>query len=167
VGAGGILLEERGVTVGEHLEKTGYCGLYCGDCAFGQGTIPDLARDLRKQLREARFDQVALSIPFKEFRDYPQCYSALGAMVKLRCGGCRTSSRSKFCKVAECARRKGFEGCWACGEFAGCSKLAFLEEVHGEAHLKNLKRIAAVGMDEWAAGKRYWYAPKKKASPDS
>ncbi len=146
----------------EHLEKTGYCGLYCGDCSFGKGTIPDLARDLRKQLREFRFDQVAQTIPFKEFRDYPQCYEVLGALVKLRCGGCRTGSRSKFCNVAECARRKGYEGCWECGEFGTCEKLGFLEAVHGEGHLKNLKRIASVGVDEWAAGKRHWYAAKKK-----
>ncbi len=47
-------------------------------------------------------------------------------------------------------------------DFADCKKLAILTPVHGEGHLKNLKRIAAVGVDEWAAGKRHWYAPKKK-----
>ena len=117
---------------------------------------------MRKQLRDFRFDKVAETIPLPEFQDYAQCYAVLGAMVKLRCGGCRTSSRSKFCKVAECAKRKGMEGCWECADSAGCKKLAVLEPVHGEGHLKNLKRIAAVGVDEWAAGKRYWYAPKKK-----
>ncbi len=144
------------------LEKTAYCGLYCGDCAFGQGTIPDLARDLRKELRAFHFDKVAEAIPFKEFQNYEQCYEVLGAMVKLRCGGCRTSARSKFCKVAECARRQGVEGCWQCGKFADCKKLAFLEPVHGDAHLKNLRKIASVGVDEWAAGKRLWYSAKKK-----
>ncbi len=144
------------------LEKTGFCGLHCGDCAFGQGTVPDLARDLRKQLRECRFDKVAETIPFKEFQDYGKCYEVLGAMVKLRCGGCRTSARSKFCRVAECARRKDFDGCWECGDFAECKKLQFLEPVHGDAHLKNLKKIASAGVDEWAGGKRLWYSPKKK-----
>ncbi len=146
----------------DHLSRTGFCGLYCGDCSFGSGVIPDLARDLRKELRAMRFDQVAETIPFKEFRQYPECYRVLGAMVKLRCGGCRTGPRSKFCKVAECARRNGYEGCWECGEFTECKKLQFLEPVHGEGHLKNLKRIGAAGVDAWAAGKRYWYAPKKK-----
>ncbi len=144
------------------LEKTAFCGLYCGDCPFGQGTIPDLARDLRKELRACRFDKIAADIPFKEFQDYGKCYEVLGAMVKLRCGGCRTGSRSKFCKVAECARRKNLSGCWECGDFSGCKKLQFLEPVHGDAHLKNLRKIAAVGVDGWAAGKRLWYSPRKK-----
>lgn len=33
---------------GDHATLTSYCGLYCGDCVFGMGTVPDLARDLRK-----------------------------------------------------------------------------------------------------------------------
>jgi gamma-glutamyltranspeptidase len=34
-----------------------YCGLYCGDCFFYKGEIADLARDLRKKLREAKLHQ--------------------------------------------------------------------------------------------------------------
>lgn len=147
----------------EHLQKTSYCGLYCGDCAFGRGTIPDLARDLRKELREARFDKVAEVIPFKEFQGYPQCYEVLGAMVKLRCKGCRDGSRSRFCEVAQCAQKKELEGCWECDDFSECGKLKFLEHVHGEGHLKNLRKIKKVGVGEWAEkGPRHWYAPKKK-----
>jgi len=36
-----------------------YCGLYCGDCPMHKGKIADLARDLRKELRGARFDNTA------------------------------------------------------------------------------------------------------------
>jgi hypothetical protein len=147
----------------QHLRKTSYCGLYCGDCSFGKGTIPDLARDLRKELRDARFDKVAEIIPFKEFQEYPQCYAVLGAMVKLRCKGCRGGSRSRFCEVAQCALKKELEGCWECADFPECRKLEFLEHVHGDAHLKNLRKIKKVGVVEWAdEGPRHWYAAKKK-----
>lgn len=33
-----------------------YCGLYCGDCVNYKGEIADLARDLRKKLRQEKFD---------------------------------------------------------------------------------------------------------------
>jgi hypothetical protein len=145
----------------EILDKTAYCGLYCGDCAFGTGAIPDLARDLRKALREAHFDKAAEVIPFKEFKQYPQCYEVLGAMVKLRCGGCRTSGRSKFCKIAQCARKKEVQGCWECAGFEDCKKLDFLATTHGDAHLKNLRKIRKAGLEEWAAGKRLWYSARK------
>ena len=79
----------------DNLRRTAYCGLYCDDCSFGQGTIPDLARDLRKELREARFAEIAGSIPFPEFKKYDDCYEVLGAMVKLRCKGCRGGSRRR------------------------------------------------------------------------
>jgi len=144
-----------------HLKQTAYCGLYCGDCSFGKGVIPDLARDLRKELRAARFDRIAESIPFREFEQYPECYEVLGAMVKLRCGGCRGGSRSKFCDIAKCAIKNEYEGCWECADFPTCRKLTFLENVHGDAHLKNLRKIKKVGVDAWAEGNRPWYTPKK------
>ena len=36
-----------------------YCGLYCEDCPWHTGKIADFARDLRKELRNARFDKLA------------------------------------------------------------------------------------------------------------
>ena len=51
-----------------------YCGIYCGDCVGYTQTVPDLARDLRKELRRYRFDKMAdmlAQVPFfKEFKDY-------------------------------------------------------------------------------------------------
>ena len=151
-----------------HLDKTAYCGLFCGDCAFGLGTVPDLARDLRKELRKIKFDRIADSIPFPEFKKYADCYEVLGAMVKLRCGGCRGGFRSKYCNIAQCSLKKGYAGCWECADFEGCKELVFLEAAHGEAHKKNLRKIAKVGVDEWAEGEPLWYSPPaKRTKPGS
>jgi hypothetical protein len=146
----------------DHLAKTAYCGLYCGDCSFGTGVIPDLARDLRKEMRSFRLEQAAEVIPFPEFKNYRECYDLLGALVKMRCGGCRTSSRSNFCNIAKCVKKKKLEGCWECDDFEECGKLAFLEPVHGEGHKKNLRKIRKSGLDEWVEGGPLWYAPPKK-----
>jgi hypothetical protein len=76
----------------EGTQQIAYCGIYCGSCLNNTGEIADLARDLRKKLRENRFEQIApaLAVAFKPFANYPQCYETLGAMVKLRCKrGCR------------------------------------------------------------------------------
>lgn len=134
-----------------------YCGLYCGDCHGYTGTIADLARDLRKELRKSRFDKVAEVIPFKEFQHYKECYEALGAMVKLRCKkACRGGGGPPFCKIRECCLKKGFEGCWECDQIDDCDKLEFLEPVHKDAHTKNLKNIKKLGVDKWMTGKRFW-----------
>ncbi len=147
---------------GENLQKTTYCGLYCGNCSFGTGAIPDLARDLRKELREQRFDKVAELIPFPEFKKYPECYEVLGAMVKLRCKGCRGGTRSRYCEIARCVIEHEVAGCWECDSFDGCGKLDFLAAVHGDAHLKNLRKIKKAGVDAWVEGGPLWYSSPRK-----
>jgi len=85
-----------------------YCGHYCGDCHGFSGKIPDLARDLRKELRASRYDKFAGFISTfsfgKNFKEYEECYKVLGAMVKFRCRkGCRKGGGSPFCKIRICA----------------------------------------------------------------
>ena len=138
-----------------------YCGLYCGDCFGYQGKIADLARDLRKELRQAKFDKTAellSTIPFfATFKDYRQCYEVLGALVKFHCKNtCRGGGGPPFCKMRQCCQKKGIEGCWQCDEFETCEKLDTLKPNHGDAHLKNLRIIKKQGVDEFIKGKRFW-----------
>jgi hypothetical protein len=140
-----------------------FCGLYCGDCHGFQGTIPDLARDLRKELRRMRYDKFADFISTysfgKGFANYDECYKVLGAMVKFRCRkGCRAGGGSPFCKIRKCALKKEIEGCWLCDEFQQCEKLDFLIPVHGNAHIKNLRVIKRKDKRGFIIGKRLWYS---------
>ena len=144
-----------------------YCGLYCADCHGHNGRIPDLARDLRKELRESRYDKFAGFISTysfgKDFKNYDECYKVLGAMVKFRCKkGCRSGGGSPFCKIRKCCQKKELEGCWVCEEFEKCEKLDFLNPVHGDAHVKNLRLIKKIGEKEFVKGKTHWYVAKKK-----
>lgn len=144
-----------------------YCGLYCGDCHGFKGKIPDLARDLRKELRESRYDKFAEFLSQYKFaeglKDYKKCYEVLGMMVKFRCRkGCKQGGGSPFCKIRKCCQKKGLQGCWECDEFETCDKLDFLKPVHGNAHVKNLKRIKKQGVKEFVKGKREWYSKIKE-----
>jgi hypothetical protein len=135
-----------------------YCGLYCGDCFNHKGEIADLARDLRKKLREEKFDRVAqgLSRYFKEFQNYEQCYEVLGAMVKLRCKRiCRGGGGNPYCKARACCQKKDIPGCWECDEFETCAKLDFLKPIHGDANLKNLRNLKDQGVDMFLKGPRF------------
>jgi hypothetical protein len=149
----------------EHLIT--YCGLYCGDCFGRKGTIPDLARDLRKELRDAHFDKTAESLAdvpfFKEYKHYKECYDVLGAMVRFRCHKvCKDGGGPPFCKIRKCCQKKGIDGCWECVEFEACEKLDFIAESHGDAPLNNLRNLKKKGPKEFVCGKRQWYAPPKK-----
>lgn len=143
-----------------------YCGLYCGDCFAYKGTVADLARDLRKELRQSKFEKTAESLSaisfFEVFKDYKQCYDVLGALVKMRCKkACKGGGGPPFCKIRKCCQRKEIDGCWQCDEFETCDKLDFLKANHGDAHIKNLRTIKKKGVNEFLKGKRHWYAKPK------
>ena len=148
-------------------EKIAYCGLYCGECFAHVGKVADLARDLRKELRQTRFDKIAEVFStmswFREFKDYPQCYKVLGAMVKIRCRkACRDGGGNPYCKIRACCVKKRIKGCWECDEFVGCGKLGVLEGAHGDAHTKNLRKLQKKGVKEFLKGKKLWYCEMRK-----
>ncbi len=143
----------------DEKDLVAYCGIYCGDCFAHKGKVADLARDLRKELRRARFDRVVEGIPFKEFEHYQECYEVLGAMVRLRCkNACRGGGGPPFCNIRKCSQKKEIDGCWACDEFETCKKLDFLKQGHGDAHIRNLRRIKKKGIGAFIEGKRDWYS---------
>ncbi len=88
-----------------------YCGLYFGDCHGFSGKIPDLAIDLRKELRATRYDKfVGFISTFsfgKDFKEYEECYEVLGAMVKFRFRkGCRNGEEFSLLQESEYALKK-------------------------------------------------------------
>ena len=106
----------------ESRDLIAYCGLYCGDCVGYRGKVADLARDLRKELRQAKFSKTAehlAGVPFfATFKKYDDCYEVLGALVKFRCrhtcrGGALSGrwslrrraifSRSTLCTQSKCS----------------------------------------------------------------
>jgi hypothetical protein len=145
----------------KNLEVMAYCGLCCLDCHGYTGKIPDLARDLRKELRATKYEEFAAAIanqPFgKPFANYKECYELLGAMVKFRCKkGCRNGGGPPFCEIRKCCQQKKIAGCWECTEPEECRKLDFLTSVHADAYLKNIRAIQKKGLNSFMNGKRSW-----------
>jgi len=142
----------------ENENLIAYCGLYCGDCFNRKDEIADLARDLRKKLREAKFNRASqgLSKYFKEFKNYEQCYEVLCTMVKLRCNRvCQDRGGPPFCKIRKCCQKKGINDCCECDEYETCVKLDFLKPIHEDAHIKNLRKIKKSRPEAFINGKRY------------
>ncbi|MBN2015999.1 DUF3795 domain-containing protein [Candidatus Dojkabacteria bacterium] len=138
-----------------------YCGLCCLDCHGYQQKIPDLARDLRKELRQSKYKKFAAFLSQnsfgKAFKNYDKCYEVLGSMVRFRCHkGCKNGGGPPFCKIRKCCQKKGIEGCWECEVCEKCEKLDYLKPVHDEGHIKNLRRLKKKGTKEFLKGKRDW-----------
>ena len=153
----------------EGRELLANCGLYCGDCPGYRGQMADLARDLRKELRQSKFDRMAEALAevpfFAAYKKYSDCYEVLGAMAKFRCKQtCRGGGGPPFCKMRKCSEKKGIEGCWECDDFETCEHLDFLAPGHGDAHIRNLKSLRKKGVDAFIEGKRLWYSKPKKTA---
>ena len=146
----------------EEIELTAYCGLYCGDCIRYKSKAADLACDLISELEDIEFNKYAevKSLSVKEFEHYKKCCEVLEAIAGLQCNnGCRVGGGcSTFaCKIVECCQRRGFEGCWQCGEFEKCEEFAFLELFHGDTPLQNLRKIKELGLSRWIEHRQKFY----------
>jgi hypothetical protein len=156
-------VEELTQSEDDDLRGVAFCGIYCDGCFLHAGKIADLARDLRKELRAARFEKSAKAlsnVPFlKVFEGYPTCYEVLGALVKVRCKQtCREGGGPPHCKIRNCCRNKGIDGCWQCDDFQKCEKLEILCKGHGDAHIRNLNALKRKGVSAFISGKPLWYS---------
>jgi Protein of unknown function (DUF3795) len=150
----------------DDLEGVAFCGIYCDGCFLHAGKIANLARDLRRELRAARFDRAAEAlseVPFlKAFKGYPACDEVLGALVKVRCKRtCREGGGPQHCDIRICCQNKGIDGCWQCEDFRKCQKLEVLCKGHGDAHIRNLNTLKRKGVSAFISGKPLWYSKPK------
>ena len=121
-----------------------YCGLDCSACFGYTKTISEAAKALRRTMRDEKIKQVWPSMPF--LGDYAVFKKDLDALAGCRCKGCRDGGGNPFCKIRKCAQKHEYEGCWECGDFESCEKLAFLEAGHKDEHLKNIRKIRKAKM---------------------
>jgi len=63
--------------------------------------------------------------------------------------------------MRKCCQKKGIQGCWECSGFETCEKLHFLVPSHGDAHVKNLRKLKKKGKKGFIDGERLWYSPIK------
>ena len=145
----------------EDISRITFCGLCCLDCHGHTGRIPDLARNLRSELRKAHYDKIAevlSELPFAQgFKQYQECYDVLGLMMKFRCKkGCRDGGGPPFCTIRKCCIDQDISGCWECDQAPGCEQLDFLNKGHGDAHRKNIAIIRKKGTNGFIEGKRNW-----------
>jgi hypothetical protein len=135
----------------------GYCGLYCHDCPSYTQTVANLARELRKNLRQDKFDQYAdimARMPnLKAFENYKQGMELLEAMATIRCQGCKAGGWDGKCQIRKCVKEKAFPGCWQCEIFESCEKLKALGEGGDITYLKNLRKIKRVGPGDFVKSK--------------
>jgi len=141
-------------------DQLAYCGLFCGDCAGYSGDIADSAIELARVLDAYQFDRTARALFSEQVGDFEAFRETLGFLSELRCPRiCRERSAGETdCRIRACWIKQGFYACYECDAFETCGEFEMLEELHGDACVRNLRAIREMGLDQWLVnGERFWF----------
>ncbi|MEW6359985.1 MAG: DUF3795 domain-containing protein [Planctomycetota bacterium] len=147
----------------EEWDEVAYCGLFCGNCIIRKGAIKRLAANLMEQVDRPEFRKLAQGLPklkpevFAALKKYEDACRFLAALGHLDCEtSCRKGGGTTGCRVRECCQAKQLDGCWQCADFESCRTLRWLQPVHADAHIRNLRAISDLGMNKFLAGDKLW-----------
>jgi len=144
--------------LGDEARRTAYCGLHCGDCIPSRDGLYSALMEARKQLADVDFHAYCRIRSRRDPRleKYQDFEDTLDAIISTRCMlPCREGGGKTDCRVRDCAREKGLEGCWECSSAELCPKLEPLRQHH--PFDENLRLIHELGIEGWTEGRRKHY----------
>lgn len=107
-------------------DQIGFCGIWCGSCAAGNGAILELTRRFEEVVKNYNLEQWApKEFDFKEFMKGLTCIQAMSS-----CSGCRKGGGPPTCKIRICALSKGVADCSQCNELIECRNFDEIEKSH-------------------------------------
>jgi hypothetical protein len=112
------------------------CGLRCGECDLGNGSVAETALSLMKYIKTYDLPSWAHELPGGNNIDFDQLDQNLIWVGKsLRCPGCIRRGGNPDCPIRLCSKEKGLSSCAQCIDLKTCTKFNWLGE-NGE-RLKN------------------------------
>ena len=129
-------------------DQLGYCGIWCGSCAGGNGVTQELTKRYEEFVKHNQIDKWApKDFDFGEFMKGLESIQRMGL-----CPGCREGGGAPECTIRACAKGKRFEHCSECGQLEDCEKFEWLEaslpEIKkGLQQLKGKRKEEAI--EEW------------------
>ncbi|MCJ7632835.1 DUF3795 domain-containing protein [Candidatus Bathyarchaeota archaeon] len=109
--------------------QIGFCGIWCGSCAVGNGTLKNLAKRCEHVIEGYGVDEWgARDFDGKEFMKGLTSIQAIPI-----CQGCLKGGGSEVCKIGPCATSKKLSNCMECIEVRTCKNLETLQKVRNGA----------------------------------
>lgn len=107
-------------------DQIGRCGIYCGSCAIGNGTLRELARRLERVYRSYGVNHWGP----KDY-DIENFLSGLTSIQGIPlCQGCLKGGGKEDCELKWCVRARKLNHCTECSLFAKCEHAELLEHMH-------------------------------------
>ncbi len=123
--------------------QIGFCGIWCGSCAAGNGAILELTKRFEETVKKHNLEKwVPKEFDFKEFMKGLTCIQATPL-----CPGCRKGGGPPTCKVRICALQKGLVDCSQCNQLIECRNFEQIENSHPKIK-QDLMKIKSKDRDE-------------------
>ena len=105
--------------------QIGACGIWCGSCIVGNGTLRELS---------ARYGQMLADYGLEEWGpqdfNYEELQKGLASMQHVPlCPGCRQGGGRQDCEIRACAAKRQVEFCGECVAAADCEHGHLLEHM--------------------------------------
>ncbi len=102
-----------------------YCGLWCGSCAVGNGTISELAGRLGKLIKDYGIEEWG-----PKGVDYKGLHESLASIhAEPPCPGCLRGGGRTNCEIRACATGKHLHECVECNDGEACENLKLLRHM--------------------------------------
>lgn len=118
-------------------DQIGGCGIWCGSCALGNGSLRELATRLNAVL-----DAHGASHWVPPEMDYPAFSAGLDTIVDVaECAGCRRGGGRDDCALRACSVERGQTTCAACPELGSCTHDEILQHMRDGARRAGLQVV--------------------------
>lgn len=109
--------------------QIGFCGIWCGSCIVGNGTLRELTRKYRELITVYSVEEWGP----KDF-DYKELLKGLESIENMPlCSGCLRGGGRENCEMRSCAGRKRITGCYTCRDVAVCEHPELLQHMRSGA----------------------------------
>lgn len=104
--------------------QIGFCGIWCGSCPAGNGSVVELTRRYEDVVKKNRMEKWAP----KDF-DFKEFMKGLASLQKVPlCQGCIKGGGNPTCEIRICAKEKKMSNCSQCELLMSCKNFEMLEK---------------------------------------
>ncbi len=120
---------EKDAAFGNVKSQIGFCGIWCGSCVVGNGTLRELTE---------RYEEITNKYGLgkwcpKDF-DYGEFSKGLASIQRMPlCPGCLKGGGRDDCEIRTCASNKGLQDCTECNNLSECKHGEILEKMRSGA----------------------------------
>ncbi len=115
-------------------DQIGHCGIWCGSCLIGNGTLKVLTERYEKIIEKYGMEEWAFkNCSFEEFKK-----GLLSIQSETSCSGCLKGGGRPNCEIRNCASSRDMIFCTDCNDYKKCENSALIQKMREGAHNADL-----------------------------